>query len=166
MAAAQARASQGDADAQFGLGLKCSSGNEEARDYPQAAQWYLKAADQSHALAQFNLGIMYTRGQGVPQDDAQALRWFRKAAQQGDAGAQFNLGLSLHRASVARLQPDPLESKIEAYKWFHLAANQGYQGSIAAFETLTLSLTREQVTDGNQRVAAFLVESAKHSRNQ
>ena len=64
------------------------------------------------------------------------------------------------------MQADPLESKIEAYKWFHLAANQGYQGSIAAFETLTLSLTREQVTDGNQRVAAFLVETAKHSRNQ
>ena len=44
-----------------------------AQDYAQAAQWYLKAADQSHSLAQFNLGIMYAAGQGVPRDEAKSM---------------------------------------------------------------------------------------------
>src|ERR1017187_10355039 len=90
-----ANADYGDADVQFGMGLKFASCEGAAQDYVQAAEWYRKAADQSHSLAQFNLGMMYARGQGMIQDDAQSVIWFGKAAQMGDAGAQFNLGGSV-----------------------------------------------------------------------
>jgi hypothetical protein len=156
--AIRARADDGDADAQFSLGLKCANGEGEARDYPQAAQWYLKAAGQSHPLAQFNLGMMYAAGQGVPRDDALATVWFERAARQGDPGAQFNLGMRCHRASVGGPAKDALEAKIEAYKWLHLAAAQGYKGSAFARERLTLTMTREEVADGNHRAAAFVAE--------
>jgi TPR repeat protein len=153
-----AKAGQGDADAQFGLGLKYSTATGEgiAQDFVQAAQWYHKAADQNHALAQFNLSVMFASGQGVPQNDTTALMWTRKAAEGGDAGAQFRLGSRYHRTSMDRLQMDSAECRIEAYKWFHLASAQGYKGSAAACERVALCMTREEVADGNQRTAAFV----------
>jgi TPR repeat protein len=154
----------GDADVQFNMGLKFANGEGVAQDYAQAAEWYHKAADQSHSLAQFNLGMMYANGQGVTRDDAQSAMWFGRAAHQGDAGAQFNLGRNCHRASLLRGVPeDAVESRIEAYKWFHLAATQGYRGSEAAYGTLTLSMTHQDVATGNQRVAEFEVEKPKYS---
>jgi TPR repeat protein len=156
-----AKAGQGDADAQFGLGLKYSTGAGAgvALDFAQAAEWYHKAAKQNHALAQFNLSVMFASGQGVPQNDSTALMWTRKAAEGGDAGAQFNLGARYHRASMDRLQMDCAESRIEAYKWFHLASAQGYKDSDAAGERVALGMTREEVADGNQRTAAFVVRT-------
>ena len=156
--ATKVRADDGDADAQFSLGLKYATSEGESQDYSQAVQWYLKAADQSHALAQFNLAQMYAAGHGVPRDDGQALTWFQKAAQQGDAGAQHHLGMRHHRASVAGLPGDALESRIEAFKWFHLEAVQGYKGSATACERVTRDMTREDVADGNRRAAIFVAE--------
>jgi TPR repeat protein len=155
-------ADYGDAEVQFGMGLKFANGKGVARDYAQAAEWYHKAADQSHSLAQFNLGMMYAHGQGVTRDAAQSVMWFGRAAQQGDAGAQFNLGESCHRASLQGERKDAPESRIEAYKWYRLAAAQGYEDSETAYTTLTLNMTREDVAAGNRRVAEFVVEKTKH----
>ena len=150
-----------NAEAQFGLGLKFANGKGVAQDYVQAANWYRKAAEQSHALAQFNLGTMYATGQGVAQDKAQSAVWFDKAAHLGDAGAQFNLGKSCHRASFGGLAKDAPEARIEAYKWYRLAAVQGYQGSDAAGTALISNMTRADVVAGDLRVAAFTVAGSK-----
>jgi len=157
----QTQADGGDAEAQFRLGLKYANSEGVARDYAQAAVWYLKAADQSHALAQFNLGVMYARGQGVPVDNAKAAVWIQKAAQQGDAGAQHHLGVRHYRASIGALPKDALESKLEAYKWLHLAAAQGYRGSGSAFECVALGMTREEVADGQHRATTFIAANPK-----
>ena len=164
-AASQSAADDGDAETQFALGLKYSSGDEASQDLPQAVRWYRKAADQDHALAQFNLGLMLADGQGTPQDDTAALIWIRKAAEGGDPGAQFSLGVRFHRSSVHHLQMDSAESRIEAYKWFHLAAGQGYKGSEAARERVILAMSREEVTDGNQRAAVFAIRKPLHSQD-
>jgi len=108
-------------------------------------------------LTQFNLGLMYASGQGVPRDEGEAGRWMRKAAGQGDAGAQFNLGTRSHRASVGRPPGDGVEAKIEAYKWFFLAAAQGYKDSAASCERMTFGMTREEVAESNQRAASFVL---------
>ena len=154
-APAPARADSEDAEVQFNLGLKCAGGTGAAQDYVRAAEWYRKAAAQSHALAQFNLGVMYARGQGVTADAAQSVIWFGKAAQQGDAGAQYHLGVRCQRASFDQPPADAAESRIEAYKWYRLAAAQGYQGSSAACATLTFTMTHADVTAGDGRVTAF-----------
>jgi TPR repeat protein len=152
---AQSKADHGDAEAQFRLGLNFANAVGAAQDYSQAAAWYLKAADQSHALAQFNLGVMYARGQGVPQDEIKACGWIRRAAQQGDAGAQYELGIRHQRDSLGEQAEQAQESRVEAYKWLHLAATQGYKGSQTAFECVSLRMTHEEVADGNLRVAKF-----------
>jgi hypothetical protein len=152
----QSKADHGDAEAQFSLGLKFASGGPAWLDYDKAAHWYLLAANQNHALAQFNLGLMFAGGQGVARDEAQALMWIQKAAQQGDAGAQHHLGLRHRRASFEGLPKDRLESNMEAYKWFCLAAAQGYRASAGAREDIAIGFTRAQVDEGNNRADACI----------
>jgi TPR repeat protein len=158
----ETRAGHGDAEAQFSLGVKFAR-DGAAQDYAQAAQWYLKAADQSHSLAQFNLGIMYGEGQGVPRDEAKSRVWMQKAADLGDAGAQYTIGMKHHRASLDGLSEAAPESRIQAYKWFRLAAAQGYRGSEAAWAFVSLAMTREDVADGGRRVAAFVPAQANQA---
>lgn len=153
----------GDAEVQFHMGLKFANGAGATRDYAQAAEWYHKAAAQSHSLAQFNLGMMYAQGQGVTRDVAQSVMWLGRSARLGDAGAQFNLGESCHRSSLRGARKDAPESRIEAYKWYRLAAAQGYLHSETAYNTLTLNMTREDVADGNRRVAEFKVEKPERA---
>jgi uncharacterized protein len=150
------RAENGDVDAQFGLALILACGGGEDGGYGQAVHWYTKAADQDHALAQLNLGIMYAQGKGVARDDAQADVWIRRSAEQGDAGAQFNLGVRCQRSSMNESDDEAIESRIESYKWLHLASAQGYREATASWEQVTLAMSREDVDQGNSRVAAFL----------
>jgi TPR repeat protein len=144
-----------DADVQFSLGLKFASGAGATADYAQAADWYRKAAEQNHGLAQFNLGIMYAHGQGVARDDAQSVVWFGRAANLGDAGGQYHMGRIRQRTSLEELPAEATESRIEAYKWFQLAAAQGYQNSDIAYATLTFKMSWADVTEAIERVAKF-----------
>jgi TPR repeat protein len=146
-----------DAEVQFSLGLQFASGTGAAQDYPQAAEWYLKAAEQNHGLAQFNLGTMYANGQGVAKDVVQSVSWFRRAANLGDAGGQYKMGRSCQRASMDGSPADAPEARIEAYKWYQLSAAQGYKNSEGAYATLTFKMTRADVAEANHRVARFSV---------
>ena len=112
-------AEQGNATAQYNLGLMYANGQGVPQDYQQAASWYRKAAEQGDASAQNNLGFMYDKGQGVPQDYQQAVSWYRKAAEQGYAPAQYNLGLM-----YANGQGVPQDYQ-QAASWYRKAAEQG-----------------------------------------
>ena len=81
------RAEQGDAIAQFNLGVMYDNGRGVTQDYARAIAWYKKAAEQGNASAQFNLGLMYAKGRGVPQDYVRAHMWWNLAAALGDEDA-------------------------------------------------------------------------------
>jgi len=80
-------AKQGDARAQYNLGVMYDNGQGVSQDYKTAVKWYKLAAEQGYAPAQFNLGFMYDEGQGVPQDYKTAVKWYRLAAEQGNYSA-------------------------------------------------------------------------------
>jgi len=151
-AAVPASPSDDEADTQCARGLWFAN-LVSGPDYTGAAEWYRKAADQGHPLAQCNLGVMYAIGQGLDRDDEQAALWFEKAARRGDGGAQFNLGRMCHRASLDKRSHSTGESRIEAYKWFRLAADQGYQGADLALTLIFQGMSSEEVTEGNRRAA-------------
>ena len=77
-------AEQGNAQAQFSLGLMYHQGQGVAQDDKEAVAWWNKAAEQGHVEAQDNLGMRYARGQGVVQDWVQADKWFTVAAGLGN----------------------------------------------------------------------------------
>ena len=58
-------AEQGDAEAQFNLGLLHYEGQVIEQNYGEAARLYGLAAAQGHKTAQFNLGVLYDEGHGV-----------------------------------------------------------------------------------------------------
>ena len=84
-------AEQGDAQAQFRLGVCYAKGDGVAEDLREAVKWFRKAAEQGDAKGQFNLGNCYANGDGVAEDQREAVKWYRKAAEQGDALAQAAL---------------------------------------------------------------------------
>ena len=73
-------AEQGNADAQYSLGLAYHEGEGVPQDHAEAVKWYRLAADQGEAKAQANLGLMYAIGEGVPQDYVLAHKWINLAA--------------------------------------------------------------------------------------
>lgn len=83
----QPLAEQGDASAQFSLGLSYENGDGVPRDYAKARQWYEKAASQGDAKAQLYLGMQSSFGQGGPVDLVQAYMWYSLAAGNGNAHA-------------------------------------------------------------------------------
>ena len=85
-------AEQGDAQAQYNLGVMYDKGRGVPQDYKEAVKWYRLAAEQGVREAQYNLGNKYSKGQGVPQDYKEAVKWYRLSAEQGIAKAQYNLG--------------------------------------------------------------------------
>ena len=76
-------AEQGDANAQFNLGVLYYNGEGVSQDYVQARQWFEKAAAQGYVYAQHSLGVLYYKGQGVLQDYVQAHMWYSLAAENG-----------------------------------------------------------------------------------
>ena len=71
----RALAEQGDAQAQYALGVLYTHGRGVPQDYTAAMSWYRKAAEQGDAQAQYNLGVSYRTGRGVAKDDAAAVLW-------------------------------------------------------------------------------------------
>tara|TARA_B110000977_G_scaffold170989_1_gene222165 strand:- start:23 stop:295 length:273 start_codon:yes stop_codon:yes gene_type:complete len=65
----QVLAEQGNARAQYFLGLMYNEGKGVPKDQKEAFKWYRLAADQGDASAQYNLALMYGNGVGVPKDD-------------------------------------------------------------------------------------------------
>ena len=77
-------AEQGNAAAQYNLGLMYFMGQGIPQDYKEAVKWFRKAAEQDYVRAQFNLGSMYGNGLGVTQDYVQAHKWFNIAGANGN----------------------------------------------------------------------------------
>lgn len=86
-------AEQGNASAQYNLGVMYEKGLGVKQDDAQAVWWYQKSAEQGYADAQFNLGNMYYNGQGIRQSHANAMTWWKKAYTQGHAKATYNIGI-------------------------------------------------------------------------
>ncbi len=109
----QPLAEQGDARAQFYLGVLHENGDGVPEDYGKAREWYEKSAEQGNANAQFYLGLMCAFGRGTPLDIVQAHMWYSLAAENGHARA------ALHRNDLAReMKPAQLaDAQKRAKEW-------------------------------------------------
>ncbi|KAL1001113.1 sel1 repeat family protein [Haemophilus influenzae] len=123
-------AEQGNADAQFNLGLMYYNGRGVKQDDFEAVKWYRKAAEQGNVYAQFNLGNMYHDGRGVKQDDVESVKWYRKAAEQGNVYAQFIVGGSYLLGKGVQV------NKSLAKEWFGKACDNGDQDGCEYYSKL------------------------------
>ena len=75
-------ADQGDAAAQFNLGLMIASGRGTSKSDVEAMKAFRKAAEQGYADAQSNLSCVLVDGRGTSKNEVEAVKWYRKAAEQ------------------------------------------------------------------------------------
>lgn len=113
-------ADQGQARAQYNLGLLYKQGLDIARSDTEAVKNFQLAAGQGYARAQYHLGVMYKEGRGVAQNYAKAVEYFHLAAGQGHAHAQYHLGVIYQDGEGVT------QNYTEAIKYYHLAADQGH----------------------------------------
>ena len=142
VAETHARAGQGDADAQYELGIMYAEGRGVPQNDAVAFAWYRQAAEAGVAAAQFNVGLMYSAGRGVPRDEAEAVTWYQKAAAQGLAEAQVNLGVIFAAGQVV------VSDLVTAYIYFSHALDRltGEQRDqvLAARNTVVEAMTNDQ----------------------
>ncbi|GAB7221611.1 hypothetical protein VoSk93_08230 [Vibrio owensii] len=93
------RAEQGDADAQFNLGVIYYRGKGVPQNYQEAAKWLRKAAEQGDARSQYNLGVMFYKGEGVLESSIMAYMWLNLAEYNGNILAER--GARVMRSSMS-----------------------------------------------------------------
>ncbi len=80
----------------------------EKKEYGEAHDAFVFAAEKGLASAQCELGYMYAEGLGVPQDHEKSEHWYRMAANQGDGSALVSLGFMYYDGTV--VSKDRLET--------------------------------------------------------
>ena len=151
-------AEQGNAEAQFNLGVMYGKGEGVAQYYKDAVKWFHKAAEQGYAEAQGTLGGMYELGLGVTQDYKKAVKWWRKAAQQGFAEAQFYLGMTYVKGLGAT------QNLVTAHMWFSIAAANGAQEAAGVRELVANKLSSSDLAKA-QRMAKRRMNSNYKDRD-
>lgn len=106
----QKSAKQGDAEAQYQLGVYYFFDDDE-----KAFEWFSKAAGQGHATAHYNLSTCYGNGRGVAQNYEKAFQHLTKSAELDYGEAQYMLGL-LYKSQ---------NQNLIAFNWFSKAMQHG-----------------------------------------
>lgn len=123
-----------DAEQMYQQGQACY----QSGDYPEAAKWYRKAAEQGHIQAQLELGFAYENGNGVKQNSIEAVNWYRKAAEQGYAAAQDRLAYCYGKGCG-------VEQNLEkAVAWCRKAYKQDFPGSGRRLRQLEEKMSEER----------------------
>lgn len=140
----QPLAEQGNALAQYHVGMLYHKGRGVPQDDRQARKWYAKAAAQGQPKAQFSLGTLYFNGEGGSKDYQQALRWIRLAATQGEALAQTKLAIMYDDGNGLP------KDKVQAYKWLSLAATNGDKPAPMLRDLLAKEMTPAQIAEAKK----------------
>lgn len=143
----QPLAGQGNATAQFALGLMSEEGQGMAADPAQAARWYEQAAAQKHPQALANLGYLYSEGKGVPKDAVRARQFYEQAAGLGIASAMYSLG-SMYYAGEGGTK-----DIVDAYVWWRRAADKKHAKAAANVAVLEKKLSAAQLRAARQKLA-------------
>ena len=99
----RALADQGDANAQYSLGLMYDNGRGVKQDSKESAKWYRMSVEKGHTDSQYNLGVMYANGDGIQKDNIYAHMWFDIVALSGDENAVENRDIIARRMTKDQL---------------------------------------------------------------
>ena len=139
-------ADNGNANAQYNMGVLYDEGYGVEQDYAKARQWYEKAAAQNYAKAEHNLGIMYQSGHGVEKSSAKAAEWFKRAAEHGEPAAQNNLAVLYVRGQGVK------QDLGEAAKWAAKAAEAGNSSAKNNLPQIMQNLPQSRIDGDNVNI--------------
>ena len=97
-------AEEGNANAQYNLGVMYDNGDGVPQDYKEAVRWYTLAAEQGYAQAQHNLANRYFYGEGVIKDIVYAHMWKNIASSHGIESAKEELKIIEEKMTKSRIE--------------------------------------------------------------
>ncbi len=153
----------GNAEAQTMVGVMFRTGLLGMPDFDEAAAWFEAAAAQDYPEALFNLGLMYFQRETAPFGikvtehnlRMAAFEHFSRAGARGHIQAQLYLG-HMHAEGVG-VPPD----RVEAYKWYQIAAWQRSSLAVAARDRLAADMTADQLDEAKRRARGFEAVAAE-----
>lgn len=93
------------------------------KDYAQAFNWYLKAAENGENEAQNSLGVCYYFGLGTKEDYEKAASWFLKSALQNNKDAKNNISVCYKNGcGVTKNINESIKWLMEAASQYHIAS--------------------------------------------
>lgn len=114
------------AEADAGTPYERALAFDEAGNYEEALESYLKAAEAGNAEAMRKIGGLYREGRGIEPDDRKALEWYRKAADAGDAPAMYDVGNYYVMGIIVE------QDYHEALRWYTRSADGGFASAMTA----------------------------------
>ena len=153
-------AADGNAEAQYYLGLIFKSDTFPKKDINTAMSYFLSAADQNNTSAMWALGQMYENGEGVEKNLLTATDWYRKSDRlSGTLKSQIHFFKNKDNILVDQSTSEVIESlkhdadngdvealyklgklfdagklvsgnESEAFHWYLKAANKGHEYSM------------------------------------
>lgn len=152
----------GNAEAQTMVGVMFRTGLLGMPDFEEAAAWFEAAAEQDYPDALFNLGLMYFQQETAPFGieltehnlRMAAFEHFSRAGARGHIQAQLYLG-HMHADGVGIPR-----DRVEAYKWYQVAAWQRSSLAASARNRLSEQMTADQLDEARRRARDFEAEAA------
>jgi TPR repeat protein len=120
------RATRGDVDAQWRLGLSYYRGIGTPENPEAGFEWLTRAAEKGNPTAASILGSVYQRGLGTPVDHGKAVMWFQKGADAGIPMALYQLGVHAMRGWGVPVNRE------HASTYFKLAHDKGMADGLCA----------------------------------
>lgn len=112
------RATLGDIDSQYELGMAYYFGDKVKRSKQEALKWVQLAAKSGHAQAAFKLGQYHYHV--LRSDDKEYLKWYLLAAERGHPEAQYKVGIRYCQMLGRK------RTRTVGLEWLKLAAAQGH----------------------------------------
>ena len=107
------KATQGNPNAQYELGMLYKDGVDSTKDANDAMELFSKAAEQGHIEAQYELGKLYIFREGCSRNTVKGVELIKDSADRGCTGAQIFLG-NMYRDGY--LVPKDKEKSEEYFK--------------------------------------------------
>lgn len=131
-------AEQGDALAQFYVGVLYFNGWHLERNLGLAADWFEKSARQGLPEAQANIAYLYRHGIGRAQNARTAFSYY------GAAAYQCHLGAQRIYAAMLFTGEGTAQDEVLGYAWTKISAALGDEEAAAILPTLLTLITDEE----------------------
>ncbi|MBN9478705.1 MAG: SEL1-like repeat protein [Bordetella sp.] len=122
-------------------------------DEAEARAWARRAAEAGDPKAMHFYAMQLYDGVGGARNRAEALSWLTKAAGAGRVDSQYNVAQMLEKGDEG-VAPN----RVEAFKWYMIAARRGDQQALASVQRLTAGLSAADRRTAREAADAFTVE--------
>ena len=153
-------AKNGNAEAEYQLGVLYKIGRGVEKNYEQAFLFFLKAAELGNKKAQYALGEMYEFGSGTAQSDEKAVLWYARSSEQGYEQAAVKLQDYKNKKSKSSV--DSTQDFVEAGGRHDIEAlNKSLANgeNINKRDELGNTALQEAIRSQDTRITAFLLDS-------